>query len=188
MIAGGRCLQVKGRPYSVGALLDDEQAASAFEGGTFATLYLSPRDYHRFHAPWSGDVVSARYVPGALWPVNTAGVTHVDGLFAKNERIIAMLEPAGHPSALLAMIAVGATMVGKVRVTFDDLTTNTSSGSTARTYDPARPLLKGEEWGRFEFGSTIVLLATPGWLRLDAQPPGTPLLLGSRIGVAPVGS
>jgi phosphatidylserine decarboxylase len=185
VVENGTALQVKGRPYSVGALLDDGESAKKFEGGTFATLYLSPRDYHRFHSPCAGDVVAARHVPGALWPVNNAGITYVDGLFARNERIVAKLRPQGHPDALLAMVAVGATMVGKVKVTFDDLVTNVRSGggsSGNRTYDPPKPLAKGEEWGRFEFGSTIVLVATPGWLKLDVAEPGTPLLLGRRIG------
>lgn len=185
-VTEGTALQVKGRPYSVASLLDDDTIAPRFEGGTFSTLYLSPRDYHRFHSPWDGDVVAARHVPGALWPVNKAGIVHVEGLFARNERIVAYLRPrlsaGAPPDALLAMVAVGATMVGKVRVTFDDLTTNTGAPAVSRTYDPPHGLRKGEEWGRFEFGSTIVLVATPGWLHLDVSEPGTPLVLGRRIG------
>jgi phosphatidylserine decarboxylase len=185
IVEQGTALQVKGRKYSVATLLDDRDAR-AFEGGWFATLYLSPRDYHHFHAPCSGDVVMARHVPGALWPVNSAGIRHVDGLFAKNERLIAWLRPHGYSDARLAMIAVGATMVGKVRVSFDDLHTNRrphpGGKSETRSYDPPKKLVKGDEWGRFEFGSTIVLVATPGWLRLDPQPAGAPLLLGRAIG------
>lgn len=182
-IEDGQLLQVKGRPYSVGALLDDADLARRFEGGSFATLYLSPKDYHRMHAPVAGNVVAARHVPGALWPVNNAGIRYVDGLFSKNERIVVLLRPSGAPAdAALAMIAVGATMVGKVRLTFDDLVTNQGDDATAREYQPPHPLEKGQEWGRFEFGSTVVLLATPGWLRLEGQEPGTPVRLGSRIG------
>ena len=128
-IEQGLALQVKGRAYSVATLLADDELAKRFDGGTFATLYLSPRDYHRFHAPLSGDVLEARHVPGALWPVNNAGIAHIDGLFAKNERIVAIVRPdaPAPPDARLAMIAVGATMVGKVRVEFDDqLSTNVS--------------------------------------------------------------
>src|SRR5262249_18361485 len=158
--------------------------ASRFDGGTYATLYLSPKDYHRFHAPCSGDVVEARHVPGALWPVNSAGIAHVDGLFARNERIVALVRPSlrgveAGASPVLAMVAVGATMVGKVRVAFDDdLSTNVRArggASTVRRYDPPKRLEKGVEWGRFEFGSTIVLVATPGWLRLDLPQAGAPL-------------
>lgn len=187
VIEQGLALQVKGRSYSVASLLADEGLARQFDGGVFATLYLSPRDYHRFHAPCSGDVLGAHHVPGALWPVNNAGIVHIDGLFAKNERIVAVVRPDGFPDARLAMIAVGATMVGKVRVTFDDsLTTNVPAGSAGegarQVYDPPKRVEKGCEWGRFEFGSTIVLVATAGWLDLEVHQPGTPLLLGRRVG------
>ncbi len=177
-------MQLKGRKYSVRMLLHDDEQAHRFDGGLFATMYLSPKDYHRFHCPLDGDVTGVRYVPGALWPVNGAGLSHVDGLFTKNERIIAWLRPKHDPTALIAMIAVGATMVGKVRVAFDhDVTTNVSNPDvTVRSYDPPIALEKGQEWGRFEFGSTIVLLATKGAIDLDIQPETTPLKLGTRIG------
>jgi phosphatidylserine decarboxylase len=177
-------MQLKGRQYSVRMLLHDDDKAPHFDGGTYATLYLSPRDYHRFHCPVDGDVTGLRYVPGALWPVNGAGLKHVDGLFTKNERIIAWLRPKHDPSALIAMIAVGATMVGKIRVAFDDdVTTNVSQPDvTVKSYQTPIPLQKGQEWGRFEFGSTIVLLGTPGAFDLNIQPEGTVLKLGSRIG------
>ena len=173
---------MKGRAYRVADLLRDDELAARFDGGAFATLYLSPRDYHRFHTPCAGSVVRARYIAGALWPVNRAGVAHVDGLFSTNERIVALLEPEG--GGLVAMVAVGATLVGKVHVTFDRLTTNVPGASTAwRSYDAATARFeKGAEWGRFEFGSTIVLVATPGLLRLDVPPPGTKVKLGARIG------
>jgi phosphatidylserine decarboxylase len=185
-VAAGQMLQVKGQSYSVRALLDDDELAARFEGGTYATLYLSPKDYHRFHSPCAGAVVRADYIPGTLWPVNRAGVRYVDGLFAQNERIVAYLEPEGGPEgALLAMVAVGATMVGKVHVNFDDLTTNVpGTPRTERRYEgEQRPALaKGGEWGRFEFGSTIVLVATPGLVDLEVGPAGEALRLGRRIG------
>lgn len=182
-IADDTALQLKGRPYSVRMLLHDDEKARLFDGGTYATLYLSPRDYHRFHTPVEGDVLGLRYVPGALWPVNAAGLQFVDGLFTKNERIIAWLRPKERPGHLVAMIAVGATMVGKIKVAFDDMTTNVPlPETTVKTYDPPVHLDKGQEWGRFLFGSTIVLLATKGALSIDAQPEGTKLRLGARIG------
>lgn len=182
-ITDDTALQLKGRSYSVRMLVHDDQLASRFEGGTFATLYLSPKDYHRFHAPVTGTVDMLRYIPGALWPVNGAGLHHVDGLFTKNERIVAWLRPSG-TDGLIAMVAVGATMVGKIQIAFDaEVTTNVHNPqATVRRYDPPMHLDKGQEWGRFLFGSTIVLLATPGTLRLDAQPEGSPLRLGRRIG------
>jgi phosphatidylserine decarboxylase len=179
----GQILQVKGRPYSLARLLGDEQWAEKMEGGEFATLYLSPKDYHRFHTPFAGCIRQARYLPGYLWPVNRAGVHEVDGLFAVNERIVALFEPEQGEGAL-AMVAVGATMVGKVKVTFDDLTTNRpGSEAVLRDYgDDAPAFGKAEQWGHFEFGSTLVLVATPGLLSLNPETPGTPLRLGRRIG------
>jgi phosphatidylserine decarboxylase len=183
-IAEGQLLQVKGRPYSLAALLGDESAAKSFEGGGFATFYLAPRDYHRFHAPCDGFVARAVHIPGSLWPVNQIGIQGVPGLFAENERICAFVRRrAADAHESLALVAVGATMVGKVHVTFDTLTTNTGDRTPRwRSYPRPPRLVKGAEWGRFEFGSTLVLAAAPGALELAPQPPGTRLRLGTRIG------
>ena len=184
----GMLLQVKGQPYSLGALLGSDADAAAFEGGSFATFYLSPRDYHRFHAPCDARVTRARYLPGALWPVNQLAVHGVEGLFAQNERICAFMrvERGGIHSALCA-VAVGATLVGKVRLRFDDLCTGVRGGSVERAYPGAGHALKrGEEWGRFEFGSSLILVAAPGPIRLDARAHGSALRLGARIGCARV--
>jgi phosphatidylserine decarboxylase len=184
-VEDGTILQVKGRPYSLSALLGSEEDARAFEGGAFATFYLSPRDYHRFHAPAAAAVTRARYLPGKLWPVNGIGLHGVDGLFAENERICAHMQLERGAGAI-CLVAVGATMVGSVRVTFDDLTTNVAGASPiARDYPDTEPhlkLRKGEEWGRFQFGSTIVLVAEKGVVDLDVQPLGSTLRLGTRVG------
>jgi len=187
-VDGGTLLQLKGRPYSVGALLGDDALAAAYEGGAFATFYLSPRDYHRFHAPCDLHVRRAAYIPGTLWPVNRIGVEGVDALFAQNERICAFAAvgaedgDAGEP---MCLVAVGATLVGRIRMAFDDtLATNEGCREPARRdYAGGGPALaKGAELGRFEFGSTLVLLAAPGLLDLDERPAGAPLRLGRRIG------
>jgi len=183
VVRDGLLLQVKGRPYSLAALIGDAAAARVFDGGAFATFYLSPRDYHRFHMPCAVRVAGATYIPGTLWPVNRMSVEGIDGLFAQNERLCAFLGVAGEATDA-CLVAVGATMVGKVRVAFDDLTTNVPAGRpVTRTYGDHPPrFAKGEEWGRFEFGSTIVMIAAPGLLELDVRPPGTALRLGQRIG------
>jgi phosphatidylserine decarboxylase len=183
-IADGALLQVKGRPYSLAALLGDEAAAKSLEGGWYATFYLAPRDYHRFHAPCDGFVSRAVYLPGSLWPVNSIGLANVPNLFAENERICAFVRlPASPARESLALVAVGATLVGKVHVTFDTLTTNTRDRAPRwQHYDTPPRLVKGGEWGRFEFGSTLVLAAAPGALELAPQPPGSRLRLGERIG------
>ena len=183
-IAGGTLLQLKGRPYSLAVLLGDAEVAKSFERGWFATFYLAPRDYHRFHAPCDGFVSRAAYLPGSLWPVNRIGLEGVPNLFAENERICAFVRlRAGDTPESLGLVAVGATLVGKVHVTFDTLTTNTRDRAPRwRHYDTPPLLVKGGEWGRFEFGSTLVLAAAPGALELAPRPPGSPLRLGERIG------
>ena len=184
-IADGQLFQVKGRPYSLAALLGDEAAAKSFERGWFATFYLAPRDYHRFHAPCDGFVARAVHLPGWLWPVNRIGLEGVPGLFAENERICAFVRRRARDAReALALVAVGATMVGKVHVDFDaSLTTNTGDRAPHWRHYADRPrLAKGAEWGRFEFGSTLVLAAAPGALELEPQPAGSPLRLGERIG------
>lgn len=199
-VQNGTLLQVKGRPYSLAELLGGEAEARSYEGGVYATLYLSPKDYHRFHTPCRAVIERSAYLPGSLWPVNRAGVEGVDGLFARNERVVAFFavrEPGvaaaattgagadghGEPADHLAIVAVGATMVGKVKVTYDDLETNLPGvGPKRRTYDPPPAFERGEEWGRFEFGSTLVLVAAPGLLELDVEAAGTPVRLGQAIG------
>jgi phosphatidylserine decarboxylase len=183
-IEAGRLLQVKGRDYSLAALLGSADEATRLEGGVFATLYLSPRDYHRFHTPCEVEVVAACHLPGRLWPVNSIGLQGVDGLFAENERICAWMRPPGSDGpAPLCLVAVGATMVGSVRVEFDDLSTNVPGAvATFRRYQPPVTFARGAEWGRFEFGSTIVLVAAPGFLELEIAPAGAAVRLGTRIG------
>jgi phosphatidylserine decarboxylase len=185
VVEGGTVLQVKGRPYRLADLLASEAEARRFEGGAYATFYLAPRDYHRFHTPCAVRVTRATYVPGTLWPVNRMGIESIDALFAQNERLCAYMSLAcGGEEREICLVAVGATVVGKVRVAFDFLTTNVAGGEIdARVYGTGgRRFAKGEEWGRFEIGSTIVLIAAPGVVELDVQQPGSVLRLGTRVG------
>jgi len=200
-IDGGSLIQAKGRTYRVRDLLGDVDIADGYEGGFFATFYLSPRDYHRFHTPTAGRFRRLDYWPGALWPVNHVGLYAVDALFATNERICAYLEPEGvvesdvayevvgaiaseQVRGAIAMVAIGATMVGSVRLTFDRLTTNRPHAlPQSRDLGGRSPHFeRGAEWGHFEFGSTIVMLIAPGSFDLDPQPAGTKLRLGEVIG------
>ena len=158
--------------------------ATTLEGGPYATLYLSPRDYHRFHTPLELCVSHANYFPGALWPVNRLGVEGVPRIFAVNERICIGLHPPQRPDAQLFVVAVGATMVGSVRVVFDDeLGTNVAASAPREHRYPELPRIgRGEDLGRFEFGSTLVVVASPGWIELNPLATGSPLRVGSRIG------
>jgi phosphatidylserine decarboxylase len=184
-VEDGTLLQVKGRPYALAALLGDAAQAARYEGGWFATLYLSPRDYHRFHAPCDARVRRLRYLPGSLWPVNRAGVEGVEGLFAENERLCATFDlPGASGAEALCIAAVGATVVGKVKVDFDSLETNRPGAEAClRSYEEgAVALARGQQWGRFEFGSTLVLVARAEAVELAPRAPGTPVRLGEAIG------
>jgi phosphatidylserine decarboxylase len=194
-IQGGALLQVKGREYPLAQLIQDDALAKAMEGGHYATFYLAPRDYHRFHAPCDGFVRRVVHVPGALWPVNALGLHGVDRLFARNERICAQVGLPGQSADApprLCMVAVGATLVGKIRLTFDDLTSHRRGARlTRRDYpNPGVSLERGVEWGHFEFGSTLVLIGAADFMEFDRRPLGTVLRQGERIGrlVSPLGT
>ncbi|HET8538257.1 MAG TPA: archaetidylserine decarboxylase [Anaeromyxobacter sp.] len=183
--SGGRLVQAKGIDYTAAALLGDEALAARLEGGAYATLYLSPRDYHRIHFPLGGGVVGWRYLPGRLWPVNPASVRTVPGLFAANERLVTILDT---PLGRCAVVAVGATVVGRVRAYYDPAVPHTNHPGApvrARTYEAPIPVVKGQELGAFEMGSTVILLFERGRVRLDGLPPGRRVRVGEPIGGAP---
>jgi phosphatidylserine decarboxylase len=154
--AGGRLEQIKGRSYSVAALLASEAAAERFRTGVHATLYLSPAMYHRVHVPVDGRIVGWRYVPGRLYPVNALAVRNVEGLFAVNERVIVDVESAEFGP--VAVVLVGATNVGRITLAFTDLRTNAGRPAEERRLSPPVEVRRGDELGRFNLGSTVVLL------------------------------
>ena len=135
------------------ALLGDAALGRRFEGGAWTTLYLSPQDYHRIHFPLGGGITGWRYIPGRLWPVNAASVGHVPGLFTVNERLVTLLDS---PLGLAAIVAVGATVVGRVRASYDAAVPLTDqpgpAGVRRGDYAPPRPVEKGAELGAFEMG------------------------------------
>ncbi len=174
-------VQAKGRTYSLAALVGDPELAQAMDGGTFATLYLAPKDYHRIHVPLDGDIVSATYIPGELWPVNVHAVTHVADLFAVNERIVVTIR--GRAGGTMAVVLVGATMVGTTRVAFDDLHTNARRRVVdRRRYDPPKPLRAGEQLGHFEFGSTVIVVCSRFAGAIDPLVVGDTVRVGQRMG------
>lgn len=191
VVAGGCVVQAKGRSYSAAELLDDAGEARRFEGGSFVTLYLSPRDYHRIHAPCAGEIPAARHVPGLLLPVNAAAVAHVGGLFTRNERLLCYLDGK---LGRVAVVAVGAYNVGRISARFDP-EWNASAGASGwvtnrrglraatHRYVPAVPVLRGEEIMAFHLGSTVVLLFEPGAVALRPQlRAGQVVRLGEEIG------
>jgi len=179
-IRKGRLIQAKGRDYSLELLLGGDPGWKSYENGQFATLYLSPRDYHRIHAPCAGSVRRFRYVPGELWTVGPAGVKGVPGLFSRSERLVTFLATE---FGEVAVVAVGATIVGRIRVVYHSLTSNRPGASPlAETLSEPFPLAKGSELGRFELGSTVILLTRPGEVELHPLRPGDPVRMGSPIG------
>ena len=182
----GRLVQAKGIDYTVAALVADDALAARLAGGAWATLYLSPKDYHRIHFPLGGKVLGWRYVPGALWPVNPASVRTVPGLFAANERLVTVMDT---PLGRCAVVAVGATVVGRVRAYYDPSVPHTNvPGAAPRRHDYGTPLPveKGQELGAFEMGSTVILLFEPGKARLDPHiAPGARVRVGEPIGGRP---
>ena len=164
-IAGGRIFQAKGKDYSLVELLGGSaERAAPFRDGAFATLYLSPRDYHRVHMPFAGRLHAMVHVPGRLFSVDAATTRAVPRLFARNERVVALFDTAVGP---LAVVLVGALFVAGIETVWSGLVTPpTRRGVAVRTYpqrgDGAVVLERGAEMGRFNMGSTVIVLFGPG--------------------------
>lgn len=159
-IAGDQLIQAKGHFYSVKALLGgDENAAAEFQDGTFACIYLAPKDYHRIHMPIAGTLREMIYVPGELFSVNPLTAANVPGLFARNERVVTIFDTAVGP---MALVLVGATIVASIETVWAGTVTPPTGSEVFRWQYPAEGpnavhLEKGAEMGRFKLGSTVVL-------------------------------
>jgi phosphatidylserine decarboxylase len=154
-----RTFMVKGQRYDATELLGSSDDATLFGGGTYAIVYLSPRDYHRVHSPIDAEITHVRHIPGTLYPVNAFGVRHVPLLFARNERVVIMLRSKTHGA--IAMVMVGAMIVGKITLSFEGPARPAFGGTVIeRRYDAAsRPKVsRGDEVGAFLLGSTVVML------------------------------
>lgn len=166
-LAHDRLLQAKGRDYSLADLLADERLAPEFVDGSFATLYLAPYNYHRVHMPLDGVLRQATHIPGRLFSVNAATAAAVPRLFARNERIVCLFDTAIGP---VAVILVGALNVGSMGLVWaGDVTPRPGSvASQLPQPAPAPRLAQGAELGRFNMGSTVILLLPPGQCRWHA--------------------
>ncbi|MBA2665090.1 MAG: phosphatidylserine decarboxylase [Bradymonadaceae bacterium] len=187
-ITGEVLLQAKGREYRLIDLVDSGEEAKRFLNGHYATIYLSPRDYHRIHSPSSGRIDKISYIPGYLFPVNPFAVDNIDELFAVNERLISYLETPA--AGRVAVIKVGATCVGRIGLSFDKFVTNTKF-RRRREFEPVEAVAvdHGDELGVFNLGSTvIVLISNPAFRFKDELEAGQVLRLGEIIGNVDVGS
>jgi phosphatidylserine decarboxylase len=180
-----RLLQAKGHEYSLRALLAGNAAwERTFTGGTFATIYLAPYNYHRIHMPVAGELRESFYVPGRLFSVNHTTARLVPGLFSRNERVFCGFDTGGMPWAL---ILVGALNVGSMATVWHgDVTPRKHREVTALPVsDVLAPTLlaKGDEMARFNMGSTVIVLLPPGAARWqDTLAAGRVLRMGERIG------
>ena len=184
-IEGDQVFQAKGHHYSTRALLaGDAELAHAFSDGQFATIYLSPRDYHRIHMPCAGGLRRMTHVPGALFSVNPQTAAGVPGLFARNERVVCLFEMAdGRP---MALVLVGATIVGSMATVWHGVVNPPREGQVRHwDYAPGQhDLAQGAEMGRFLLGSTVVLLWPRDTVRLNADwRAGTPVRMGQAMGL-----
>lgn len=180
-IASGRIFQAKGRSFTAAELLGSEAAARPYDDGLFATVYLSPKDYHRVHMPWTGRLLETVHVPGRLFSVGPAAVARVPRLFARNERLVCHFETDFGP---MAVVMVGALLVSGVETVWsgeeipaygDRITSRTWTGEDI-------VLERFEEMARFNYGSTVVVLLPPGVAALE---PGlgaeSPVRLGQAL-------
>ena len=178
--------QAKGHQYSSTALVGGDAAlASRFQDGSFATLYLSPRDYHRIHMPCDGRLTRMIYVPGALFSVNPTTARGVPGLFARNERVVCVFESAFGPFVLTL---VGATIVGSMATSWHGVV-NPPRSNEVREWNYENQqinLKKGEEMGKFLLGSTVVMLFPKNTVNFNpAWQPEKAICMGEAMGNHP---
>ncbi len=181
----GAAVGVPGKSFDGTELLGGD---ARYVDGEYAVLYLSPRDYHRVHVPREGSVVRSAYLPGRLWPVFPSATRGVDELFSRNERlttwIAADLGGSSPSPAEYALVMVGAFGVGRIRVVYDPQITNTGMPAVTAALPAPVPLDRAAELGRFEMGSTVILVFPRGSVEWTISP-GDPVRLGAAIGRLP---
>ena len=181
-IENGRIFQAKGQDYTAAELLGDAELAKAYENGAFMNIYLSPRDYHRVHMPWTGTLTETLHVPGRLFSVSPGTVADVPRLFARNERLVCHFDTDFGP---MCSVMVGAMLVSGVETVWNGV--NIPEYADA----PKRLDFRGQnirlerfaEMARFNYGSTVILLFPEGSVQLDAFEHQAPTELGRRMGL-----
>lgn len=183
MIRADRVYQAKNRSFSLAALMGDEAAAKDFVDGSFATVYLQPRNYHRVHMPFAGVLRETLYIPGRLYSVAPVTVEGVERLFARNERLVCRFDTAIGP---MAVILVGAMIVSGIETVWGGMETEHADGKPERKdyrdRQPAIRLDRFDEAGRFHMGSTAIVLFARDRVALDAFDPGQSVKVGERLG------
>lgn len=184
---GGTLTQVKGVDYSVASLLGNATLSSRFLGGRAWTFYLSPRDSHHIHSPVDGEIIETIHIPGKLWPVNDWAIKSVPGLFAVNERVVTFIQST---HGLFAVVMVGATNVGKISLSYDELVTNVKpwerKSQKDLVHNPSIPISRGKKLGTFHMGSSVVLLSERRineWVFSEEEAAAIPVRFGQDLGV-----
>jgi phosphatidylserine decarboxylase len=158
-IRAGRIIQAKGLDYSVAELLADDDMAARYQSGSFATIYLSPRDYHRLHMPWQGRLLKHLHVPGRLFSVALWTVARIPRLLARNERLVAEFES---DAGRFVLVLVGAVNVGSIETVWaGTVTPPYGARISSKSFESGTQIVldRGSEMGRFNLGSTIVMLS-----------------------------
>ncbi|WP_431025751.1 archaetidylserine decarboxylase [Halomonas sp. H5] len=178
----GTLIQAKGQAFSITSLLGgDMKRAASFRQGSFATIYLSPRDYHRVHMPLTGTLREMVYVPGRLFSVNQATADHVPNLFARNERLVCIFDTEEGP---MAMVLVGAMIVAAIETVWAGQITPLSGRVQSIRFDEPITLEKGAEMGRFKLGSTVVMCFTKE-IDFEELVPDISVKMGERLSRLP---
>ncbi len=176
----GQLIQAKGMEYDLFSLLRDSPMTRELTGGSYLTVYLSPQDYHRVHAPLDMEITGLGYMPGVLLPVNPPSTRWVPDLYTQNERV--MIYARGRAGSM-AVVMIGAHCVGRIRLYFHELVSNQRGAGPRRlNFDPPLRVAKGDELGAFEMGSTVVLLFSRRRVSLEPLFAGALVRVGQSIG------
>ncbi|WP_341582414.1 archaetidylserine decarboxylase [Marinobacter metalliresistant] len=182
-VTGDRIFQAKGQSFSLSELLGGiEKTTAPFAGGEFSTIYLSPKDYHRIHMPMAGTLREMIHIPGKLFSVNPVTAENVPNLFARNERVACIFDTDAGP---MALVLVGAMIVGSVETRWAGVVVPGSKGVTATHYEgeQAVTFAKGEEMGRFRLGSTVIMVMPKGAVSWNSdQIAGKTVRMGEAFG------
>ena len=184
VVSAGKLLEAKGSVFTLSNLLADGELAARLEGGPYLVTYLSPRDYHRVHAPVSGKIVGWTHIPGRLFPVGSRSVARETGLFARNERFVTVIEGTAGLAVVVMVAAVG---VGHITASFDpEVATHAPGFATGdvrkRGYAEPPQIGRGDELGVFNLGSTTIAVFEPGRVILGELAVGTTLHMVSAVG------
>ncbi len=183
-VSAGKLLEAKGSVFTLSDLLADSELAVRLDGGQYLVTYLSPRDYHRVHAPVSGRISGWTHIPGRLFPVGSRSVARETGLFARNERFVTVVEGAAGLSVVVMVAAVG---VGHITASYDpEVATHApgfATGAVRRKSFAEPPRIgRGDELGVFNLGSTTIAVFEPGHVVLEKLAVGSTLRVGAVVG------